>query len=47
MRKGEVRRQAIVDAARDLFCTKGYLETTVEDIRDHAAHDTEIQSMVL
>lgn len=32
MRKGEVRRQAIVDAARDLFCTKGYLETTVEDI---------------
>ena len=32
MRKGEVRRQAIVDAARDLFCTNGYLETTVEDI---------------
>ena len=32
MRKGEVRRQAIVDAANALFCTKGYLETTVDDI---------------
>lgn len=32
MRKGEVRRQAIVDAARELFCKKGYLETTVDDI---------------
>ncbi|MBQ9198130.1 MAG: TetR family transcriptional regulator [Clostridia bacterium] len=32
MRKGEVRRQAIVDAANALFCSKGYLETTVDDI---------------
>ena len=32
MRKGEVRRQAIVDAANALFCRKGYLETTVDDI---------------
>lgn len=32
MRKGEVRRQAIVDAANTLFCRKGYLETTVDDI---------------
>lgn len=32
MRKGEVRRQAIVDAANVLFCRRGYLETTVDDI---------------
>lgn len=32
MRKGEVKRQAIVEAANELFCRKGYLETTVEDI---------------
>ena len=32
MRKGEVRRQAIVDAANALFCSKGYIETTVDDI---------------
>ena len=32
MRKGEVRRQAIIDAADRLFCRNGYAETTVEDI---------------
>lgn len=32
MRKGEVRRQAIIDTAEALFGTKGYLETTVDDI---------------
>jgi len=32
MRKGEVRRQAIIDAADKLFCRNGYAETTVEDI---------------
>ena len=32
MRKGEVRRQAIIDTANQLFSRKGYLETTVEDI---------------
>ena len=32
MRKGEVRRQAIIDAADGLFCRNGYAETTVEDI---------------
>ena len=32
MRKGEVRRQAIIEAADALFCRRGYLETTVDDI---------------
>lgn len=32
MRKGEVRRQAIIDKASELFGAKGYLETTVDDI---------------
>ena len=32
MRKGEVRRQAIIDTANALFCSQGYLETTVDDI---------------
>lgn len=32
MRKGDVRRQAILDTAETLFGTKGYLETTVEDV---------------
>ncbi|MBQ7455978.1 MAG: TetR/AcrR family transcriptional regulator [Clostridia bacterium] len=32
MRKGEVRRQAIIEAADRLFCRRGYLETTVDDI---------------
>lgn len=32
MRKGEVRKQAIIEASEKLFCQKGYLETTVDDI---------------
>jgi len=32
MRKGEVRRQAIIEASEKLFCQNGYLETTVDDI---------------
>ena len=32
MRKGEVRKQAIIEASEQLFCQKGYLETTVDDI---------------
>ena len=32
MRKGEVRHQAIIETANQLFCRKGYLETTVDDI---------------
>ena len=32
MRKGEVRRQSILEAADRLFCSKGYLETTVDDV---------------
>lgn len=32
MRKGEVRRQSIIEASERLFSAKGYLETTVDDI---------------
>ncbi len=32
MRKGEVRRQSILDVSERLFCRKGYSETTVDDI---------------
>ena len=32
MRKGEVKRQAIIDTAYQLFCKQGYLDTTVDDI---------------
>ena len=32
MRKGEVRKQSIIEASEKLFCHKGYLETTVDDI---------------
>lgn len=32
MRKGEVRRQSILEAAERLFCRQGYAETTVDDI---------------
>ena len=32
MRKGEVRKQAIIEASEKLFCENGYLETTVDDI---------------
>lgn len=32
MRKGEVRRQAIIEASERLFCQNGYLETTIDDI---------------
>lgn len=32
MRKGEVRRQSIIEVSEQLFSTKGYLETTVDDI---------------
>lgn len=32
MRKGEVRKQSIMEASERLFCSKGYLETTVDDI---------------
>lgn len=32
MRKGEVRKQSIIEESEKLFCEKGYLETTVDDI---------------
>lgn len=32
MRKGEVRKQSIIEVSEQLFSTKGYLETTVDDI---------------
>lgn len=32
MRKGELRRQALLDVARQLFYEKGYRETSVDDI---------------
>jgi len=32
MRKGEVRKQSIIEVAEMLFCKNGYLETTVDDI---------------
>lgn len=35
MRKGEMRKAAIVDAARVLFFEKGYAGTTVQDILEH------------
>ncbi len=34
MRKGERKRQEILDVAEDLFFTKGYEETAVQDILD-------------
>lgn len=34
MRKGDERKQEILTAAEKLFCTKGYQETSVQDILD-------------
>ena len=34
MRKGDAKRQAILDVAEKLFYSKGYEATTVQDILD-------------
>lgn len=34
MKKGDARREALLDTAERLFCTKGYERTTVQDILD-------------
>ena len=34
MKKGDIKKQEILTVAEDLFCRKGYEETSVQDILD-------------